>query len=119
MSDKYNGWTNYETWNVALWIGNEQGTSEEAERITNQCVKDAPYASQVPKIWTAQEAAKLTLADALKEWVESDMIPDLGASMAADLLGAAMSEVNWQEIAENYLDDCDEYKELASDEAAS
>ena len=21
----YNGWTNYETWNVALWIGNEQG----------------------------------------------------------------------------------------------
>lgn len=24
VQEKYNGWTNYDTWNVALWVGNEE-----------------------------------------------------------------------------------------------
>lgn len=30
---EYNGWTNYETWNVALWIGNDEGLYS----IAKQC----------------------------------------------------------------------------------
>jgi hypothetical protein len=36
MTDKkqrYNGWKNYETWNVALWIGNDEGLYENAKEL--------------------------------------------------------------------------------------
>lgn len=29
----YNGWENWETWNVALWIGNDDGLYSEAKRF--------------------------------------------------------------------------------------
>ena len=36
ITDKtYNGWTNYETWNVALWIQNDQGLYDIARLAGN------------------------------------------------------------------------------------
>jgi hypothetical protein len=91
MSD-YNGWTNYETWNVALWLGNEPGTYEDVREMTRVAIR------------THGKECEYHLAEDLKGYVE-ELMPPLGASMAADLLGAALCEVNWQEIAESYIED--------------
>lgn len=109
----YNGWANYETWAVALWIDNEQGTHEQRRGMGHTAVRIAPVNQNVPEIWTAQQAARYAYADALKEWVTDELMPDLGASLAADLLGAALSEVDWAEIAENWLYDEEDYAALA------
>jgi predicted Zn-ribbon and HTH transcriptional regulator len=47
------------------------------------------------------------LADRLKEWAE-DSRPDLGATVWDDLLGSALDDVDWQEIAENWLSELEE-----------
>lgn len=92
MSDEtYNGWTNYETWNVALWLNNDQGLQEAAHEIVSESWDDT-----YP--WKAGEA--------LKDFVE-EMQPDLGANMWSDLLTAALSQVHWTEIAENFHEDED------------
>lgn len=36
----YNGWRNYQTWNVALWIGNDEGLYG----LARECGKYAPLA---------------------------------------------------------------------------
>ena len=90
MSD-YNGWTNYETWAVKLWLDND-------EYLCNHWQ---------PEVAQAADGVS-GLADTVKEFVtdsDNGLIPDLGATLAADLLNAALSDVNWREIAENMRED--------------
>lgn len=99
----YNGWTNYETWNIALHMDNEQGSqeywAEKAEEILEE--------SEADNVFTKEETATLTLADIIKDEFMEGM-PDLGCSAYADLLNGAMSEVNWHEIAEGLIKEAGE-----------
>lgn len=107
----YNGWKNYETWVVGMYLdGNYDGeeTYKEIGRITEYIAQHASEDSNVADgIWTVEEARKFRLADSLKHWVEATAIdPARDAfefGLAADLLGAAFSEVDWDELAENKL----------------
>lgn len=115
MADtKYNGWTNYETWNVALWLDNEEGSysywTEQAQDRWN----DAGLMTH--HCWTREEAATYTLADQLKdELTEANPLQE--ASLYCDLLNAALSEVNWSEIARHYIDEVDKTAEEEDVEA--
>lgn len=87
----YNGWTNYETWNVALWIGDmniEDDIKEHLKRSKNPGRDLEAY---------------LTDPDGINMFPAND-----GASCQTDLLSAAISEVNWDEIAEHYTEEEEE-----------
>lgn len=42
--EKYNGWKNRATWNVALWIGNDEGLYNAARDFMKRYHGQAPYA---------------------------------------------------------------------------
>ncbi|MBE9593292.1 MAG: hypothetical protein IMF19_07405 [Proteobacteria bacterium] len=96
--ERYNGWANYETWCVKLWIDNEESSYnywlERAKEILEEKV----------------DVITLTLADELKEGHEEAMedacIAEVG--VFTDLLNSALGEVNWYEIAESILKEASE-----------
>ena len=92
-STTYNGWTNYETWLVARWIDNESYWRQEA---IEQAGSDArPYGPG------SYSDAAVGLAEALQENTEA-LLEDVHG-LAADLMRAALSQVEWREIADNLL----------------
>lgn len=106
MTDNtYNGWSNYETWAVSLWLDNEEPSYRYWREQAEYHHHAAPKCRQVNEgIWSSSQAAKFRLADQLKLEV-TDAAPLDGANLYTDLLNAALSEVNWHEIAENMLID--------------
>lgn len=103
--ETYNGWTNFETWAVALWLDSEQGTHHYWREASREAWESASETKHVRE-WkfSRDDAARILLADRLKEEVEEG-IPLLGANLYADLLGAALSSVNWHEIARHYVEE--------------
>ena len=91
-AEKYNGWTNYETWAVSLWLGNEEESYHywraAAERHRQNA--DEPH------------KAVASFAVQLQDDIEY-AAPEVGPNVYSDLLSAALTAVNWQEIAEHLL----------------
>lgn len=46
-TQKYNGWSNYETWCVSLWLSNEQHVAEFWQRQAQRMAAQAPETAEV------------------------------------------------------------------------
>ena len=85
MSSKYNGWTNFETWNFNLWITNEESDYNHALELAEDS-KD-----------------EYELSKRLKEWAV-DMAENCLVSencFIVDVVYMSISEVNFYEVAEH------------------
>jgi hypothetical protein len=103
----YNGWPNYETWCFALWWDNEEPLYRERCKVARGFWADAE--DDLKQFCDRSQTARINFADWLKDWTEENL-PDLGASLWADLLGAALSEVDYHEVADNWLSEIEGYQ---------
>lgn len=97
---EYNGWTNYETWCVSMWLDNDEGNYHAVRELTSQELESA---DDEPELATRPLAAMLY--EYVAELPEVEAVTEGPASFVVDLLGAALSEVNWTEIATNLIEE--------------
>ena len=84
----YNGWTNWETWNMALWIDNEY-------EVYTRRVDTQKFLTKQGKEWTSNDAKYFCLSafpDGPPDFHNEDWTSDMNA-------------VNYQEIADHWNDE--------------
>lgn len=103
----HEGFRNYPTWAVNLWIDNDEGLYREVREREKHLLHELGI-----------EVAVGELAEWLEGWI-TEMMSDPRATTAScirnDLLTYALAEVDWQEVAESQLgDDFEPSEESAS-----
>lgn len=105
---RYNGWTNYETWAIKLWIDNEEGSYRYWRDVTRESWDESADHSPNP-FMDRSSNARWTLADRLKSEIDDNAdvqeLQGISGTVYADLLNAALGSVNWYEIADAMLQD--------------
>ncbi len=87
MSDQtYQGWRNYPTWNINLWLSNDYGLWSYMQELA------------------AEYPDPGELSNIIKTFVEEEMLPELDG-FPGDLLTWAFGHTDWYEIAESILED--------------
>jgi hypothetical protein len=106
MADEtYNGWKNYPTWCVNLWLSNDEGLYNATAELVAATVAEPPHTSEY---WNSAQTARYNVADALKEFVTGDiddggLMPSL-EGFPSDLLGYALELVDWYAIADAWIE---------------
>lgn len=107
---KYNGWSNYETWNFKLWLDND-------ETVHNYIIDEIKKIKAI-----GYDAEAYEVSNFLRSYIDDNM-PNLNVSTRSqskygsmcdqqgfylDILNTALRCINTYEIAESYLEDLKE-----------
>jgi hypothetical protein len=107
MADRYNGWTNYETENLKLWIDNDQGLYAHWQEVARAAFD---HTSGDDDIATRKAEAAEALAGKLETHVDvhGPLSRHYTNGFYTDLMTHAIRAVNYREIAESLIEDLDD-----------
>ena len=98
MSNKYNGWTNYETWNFNLWITNNEGDYRHALQLTKDSINKYELSKKL-------ESWAVEMADDVLSTCEYTI------GFIIDMVNSSIKEVNFYEVAEHLWDEVHDEEE--------
>jgi hypothetical protein len=97
-SEPYNGYTNWETWNTALWIYNNENLND---TVVEQAVQIALDAKNDRDMTTYD--MRIAIERMLKETLLAE---DTTEGWIADMFHSAVERVDFTQIAELLIDEC-------------
>jgi hypothetical protein len=103
--EEYNGYPNYQTWAIALWIDNDEGIQEYWNDVATQIRRSHNTRGADEYGNTPDNTARYDLASNLKEEHEEGIPEEVNWGVYADLLNSALGRVDWYYIAQNILDE--------------
>lgn len=92
--NNYNGWSNYETWNLSLWIDNDRNWYREVNDKASALVCD---------VLTKDEQIE-NLRKFIMDLVDEDA-PTMDPSFFTDVMNASIREVNFREISRSIIEE--------------
>ena len=111
--EKYNGWTNRETWAVMLHLDNDGGLYADYNELHDQIVELSRDQNEISDHLTKDQYIVFELEDQLREWI-TDIIhphywdnhhlkmPQWAMNMMVDV--GSLWRVNWREIADRIVE---------------
>jgi len=103
MCNEYNGWTNYPTWNIVLWINDDYYQQENVLELAGECFSESRRHTMYGE--KRYNVAVRLLAESLKyQYQDYTLNAHLDTGSLVDILGWALSQVNWHEVAGSFID---------------
>ena len=98
-------WTNYVTSCVAAFLNGDRQFADECLHLAKQCCERAAHCESVTSgVQTESQARTLLLADQLQRLVcEYNPLAEEEVSPFSELLDAALSNVDWHDLADSFL----------------
>lgn len=107
MSEGYNGYANYETWELCLELDNDQYLQSEAMEKAREFYLDhgGEENDEGELVQPLDEDAIYGAADDMEAWVDEMVGDDLPNFIVRTAVTTFLQAVNWEEVVEKFLEE--------------